>query len=364
MKMIGFVLIALTLASCKMSTYQPYFDMAEHFYVAGDYTRAIEMYIESLRQKEKRPEAFFGLAMAYYQKGELEEAMLAFEKVIELDPKRESAYERLASVQLDLGNPDTAIALCTTAIGMDHEFVQAYNTLAHGLFDIGKADSAEDTFAYCIHLAQSLSRRDRGSGFRTLYLDEQAEAYNGIGEIALSGKLYTRALEKFGAAIELVSDWETPWINKGRTYEGLGNSTAAIICYQRSIDLAPKVTSTYKRLAELYRRIAQDGEAVDTYRAAVRIDPTDVELYYGMADIYEKRHDYTRAGGALENIIRYAPDDPSGYYRTGRLWINQSDYDRALVYFNRALDLDSHHAEALNGLGVSSQTSLSIIRAP
>jgi tetratricopeptide (TPR) repeat protein len=349
------VVFVLGFASCGISLYEPYFQVAEKYYGEGDYTRAIAMYIKAIGENDKLAETYYGLAMAYYWRGDLEEAMLAFEKTISLDPKNESAYERLASVHLDLGNPDTALTICKKAINLDREFVGAYNTLGHAFLDSGRLDSAEATFTYAVKLAKRLVVRDRGIQDQSLYLDEQSEAFNGLGELSNARRQYKYALEYFASSISLTPQWDTPWTNKGVAYEGLGNSVAAQVCYQRAIDLSIANLTAYKKLAEFYRRIGKDYDALNVYRSALRVDPSNIDMYYGLADVYEKKGDHLHGIEAFEHILKYAPDDPIGYVRIAQLYLRDSDYDQAITYFEQATQLDTRDAEAYDGLGEALQ---------
>ena len=352
MKTLVLALAALTVAtSCNVSLFEPYFQSAERYYVAGNFEEAIKMYFRAIEQNRKKPEAYFGLAMTYYRTGYLEEAQLAFEKTLELDPLNVYAYERLAAVNIDLGRPDTAIYLCRVAHVMDERFVPAINTLGHAYFETGSIDSAEKAFNAAVSLCRELNVQSVAAKAPQSYSADASEAFNGLGEVRVAQGLYTHALDYFGAAISTMPNWDTPWFNKALAYEALTNYSAAQVAYQRTIDLAPDNTKAMKSFARLLVRLRRDADAIELYRRALKVDPADTYSYYGLAAIYERRGEFAQAAEAYKGVLDSSPDSPIGYLRAGRLQMKLNGFDEAARLFQSAIDLHPGFSEALNGLG-------------
>jgi len=345
---IAVVLLGLT--SCTFQTNFSARTAAKH-YEQGNYASAIQYYMKCVAEGDQSAETFYWLGMSFYKHGDLEEAMFALERSVEKDSADVVVMERLAAVNLDLGNIQQAGSYGKKAIRLDSEYVEAYNTLGHVFFEEGRLESAEYYFTYSISLSKSMRRKSIALSSPMSYVESQAEAFNGLGEICIArGSLY-RALDYFGTANSFAHDWETPWFNKGRTYEALGNIKAAEIAYQRSIDLAPGNTWAYKNLARMYRRSGRESEAMTLYRRAMRVDSTDAECYYGLAELYQEKGDNKNAADMYNRAVDRAPDDPKAYSRAGRANMLIGNYELAIEFLSGAVQLQPQRAGAHNALG-------------
>jgi tetratricopeptide (TPR) repeat protein len=326
-------------------------DLASRFYDQGDYANAIAYYMKSIAENDQSAETFYGLAMAFYQHGDREEAMLALEKCVEKDPKNASAFERLAAVNLDLGDIPKAEVYCRKAIRLDSEFVEAYNTMGHIFFESGQLDSAQSYFSDVLALSKSLRWKTIADRSFVAYNEEQAEANNGLGEICISRAFLEQSLSYFSAASLLAPHWETPWFNKGRAYDALGNSRAAEVAYRRTIDLAPSNTLAYKNLAKIFRRSGKNPEAMTLYRLALRTDSTDADIYFGLAELYERQGDKRQAAEVYDRAVDHVPGDMRTYSRAGYANLAIGEYDRAIELFGDIIGIKPEDAAAHNGLG-------------
>jgi tetratricopeptide (TPR) repeat protein len=325
--------------------------MAAKFYEQGDYANAIHYYMKAVADRDKRAETFYWLGMSFYKHGDLEEAMLALERSFEIDSTDVAMTERLAAVNLDLGNLPKAGFYSRKAIDLDGDYLESYNTLGHVLFEAGELDSAESCFRNA--LALSKSSRWQSSAYASFRAadEPQAEAINGLGEISLARGSFSQALMFFDAANSLANHWETPWFNKGKAYEALGNTGAAEVAYERTIDLAPRTPGAYKNLARLYRRLGQDHEAMSLYRRAIRVDSTDVECYYALAELYEKNGDNWNAADTYNRAVDSTPDDPMSYSRAARANILVGNFDLAIEFLSEVVHLQPQNADGHNALG-------------
>lgn len=337
--------------------------MAAKFYDDGDYANAIHYYMKAVADRDQRAETYYWLGMAYYKHGDLEEAMFALERSFEKDSSDVAVIEKLASVNLDLGDLPRAGFYSRKAIQLDAESVQSYNTLGHVLFGGGELDSAGSCFNYALSLAKRLQRQSIGRGLYRYYDDPEAEALNGLGEICLSRGLFYRALDYFSSANSLAQHWETPWFNKGRVYEVLGNNRAAEVAYERTIDLAPRNPLAYKNLARLYRRLGKDPEAMTMYRRAVRIDSTDVDSYYALAELYTKNGDHWNAADTYNKVVDRSPDDPISYSRAAKANMLIGNYDLAIEFLTAVVELQPQRADARNALGEAYRTAGDTVQA-
>jgi protein O-GlcNAc transferase len=343
-------LLALTFASCSVMKFLPA-RIGEGFYERGDYANAITFYMKAIATDDQRAETFYWLGMSLYKHGDLEEAMLAFEKSIEKDSTDVVVLDRLAAVNLDLGHLDRAATYCNRAINLYDGYLECYNTLGHVLFEQGQLDSAAQCFRYVLITAEALRWQSIAERSFVSFNEEKAEANNGLGEVCIARGLLPQALDCFTAASSLAHHWETPWFNKGRAYEALGNTKAAEVAYQRTIDIAPTNTLAYKNLARMYRRMGRDTDAVRAFSGALLADSLDAECYYGLAQIYEERGDNWRAAEVYARAVEKGPDNPNTYLGAARTSMALGNYQDAIDYLSALVDLQPEKAEPHNALG-------------
>ena len=358
---IGLVMFAEI--SCTVPASLSYSKLAGKFYEDGDYANAIQYYMKAVAHQDLRAETFYWLGMSYHRHGDWEEAMLALERSLEKDSTDVAVLERLAAVHLDLDNFERARFYCRKAISLDSEYVETYNTLGHVYSEEGSLDTAEYCFRYALTLSKSLRWQSVFQGSFASYSEHQAEANNGLGELCISRGLLYRALDYFSAANSLAHNWETPWFNKGRVYEALGNTRAAEISYKRTIDLAPRNTWAFKNLARLYRSLGRSSEAMTIYLRAWRVDTTDVDIYFGLAELYQEKGDNGTAADLCSRAIDQAPDDPKAYARAGRAYLLIRNYEQAIELLSEAVQLQPESADAHNALGEGYRASGDTVQA-
>ena len=76
--------------------------------MAGDYDRAVELYLGSLAL-HPTAEAYTFLGWTYHFQGKIEEAIVECKRAIEIDPDFGNPYNDIGVYLIDLGRPDEAI---------------------------------------------------------------------------------------------------------------------------------------------------------------------------------------------------------------------------------------------------------------
>jgi tetratricopeptide (TPR) repeat protein len=356
MKAVLCAAMLLVLSSCTFVTYLPS-KIGEKYYEEGDYENAIRLYLQAIADRDQRPETFYWLGMSYYRHGDLEEAMFAFEKSLEKDSTDVVVMERLAAVNLDLGHLESARYYCAKSIRQYDGYMEAFNTMGHIYFQMGELDSAGACFRHVLTTSEFLRLESLAQHSFVSYDEEKAEANNGLGEICIARGLMLQALDYFTKANTLAHYWETPWFNKGRAYEALGNTKAAEVAYQRTIELAPSNTVAYKNLARMYQRLGRESEARRMYQRAIYSDSLDVECYLGLAQLYEDSGDKFKAASLYADAVRKGPDEPKAYASAGRVNMLLGNFRDAEDYFGALVQLQPDKPEWHNAYGEASQAA-------
>lgn len=80
--------------------------------------------------------------------------------------------------------------------------------------------------------------------------------------------------------------------------------------------------------------------------------PDRVSEVLGRADALRQAGRYSDAVRVLADILEGEAESASAYYCLGNVYIDSGDLARAEAAYRRAIDLEPHHANALNNLAV------------
>ncbi len=70
------------------------------------------------------------------------------------------------------------------------------------------------------------------------------------------------------------------------------------------------------------------------------------------AEALRKKKEYKEGISLLVEALRYGIDKATIYYRLGNIYIDGNDFNRAEYAYKRALDIDSHHSNAMHNLSI------------
>ncbi|MEA1871754.1 MAG: tetratricopeptide repeat protein [Candidatus Bipolaricaulota bacterium] len=70
------------------------------------------------------------------------------------------------------------------------------------------------------------------------------------------------------------------------------------------------------------------------------------------AEALRKKKKYKEGISLLVEALRYGIDKATIYYRLGNIYIDGNDFNRAEYAYKRALEMDSHHANAMHNLSI------------
>ncbi len=144
----------------------------------------------------------------------------------------------------------------------------------------------------------------------------------------------------------------------GDAYMHLLNYTAAKAAFKKGIELDDDFPLNYVGLAHIdllnkntTQAAAQMEEAEDQLRRRVRDPRTFIEAMkaYGDAGYYDKAIAYG------EKALKVTQDDPKLYVALGNIYSERNSHDLSMpvTYYERAISLDPHNAEAYTKLAVA-----------
>jgi tetratricopeptide (TPR) repeat protein len=314
-----------------------------------------------------------------------EAARASWEKVLEADPRHRDA--RVALLRLYLGKRDhaTAVQMLERALqaGLsDSERVEVHEHLG-ALFreQIHDMEAAERHFAKALEFdPRSMSSRlgliemyrARGDSLRAAlllceaeqqtqnriervrYLVEAAELYAAAADPDRAREILRRALEvdpeHFEAASRLVDLLD----GQGAEKEQFGLLELVL----RKTDAQDRAgrTRIHVRIARLAKSLGNTERALSALRAAHDLDPIAAETLRELAPLLMAQEVWDEAGRLMQAMLAHHGDQLSRservalYTNLGTCIQRQGDESRAVHFFEKALDIEPEHQEAMRAL--------------
>ncbi len=139
---------------------------------------------------------------------------------------------------------------------------------------------------------------------------------------------------------------------RGLVLRDRGDNVGAMRCYDRAIQLDPKLASAYQNRAITYVDRGQLDAALTDLDSAIRCDPRNADLFSTRGLIKAKLRRYVVALADLKRAIEL--DLRKADYHTTRAMIQQwrGDFAAARRGYDRAIQLDPRLANAYNNRGL------------
>jgi len=256
---------------------------------AGEYDKALYMYIQSMQLDESNTEALYKIGQIHLDRGTTGKAILAFEGVIKRDPAHIYGNEALGMIYLKANRFDEANRFFTRSVDADRARIQA---------DVAEAQRSDD-----------LSEEEIAEVSKSIEADRQspAHAYNGLGVVA----------------------------------DLRGEHSTAQSLYDLSLKIKPNAAITLNNKGYSYYLTKEWRKAERAYKAALRIDPESIQAWRNLGLLYARQENYVSALTAFEQVM----DSANAHNDIGYICLLEGKYQRAEFYFDRAMTLSPTYYE-------------------
>lgn len=139
-----------------------------------------------------------------------------------------------------------------------------------------------------------------------------------------------------------------PLTNLARSYTFAGNASLAIIFYEQSIAINPRLFESHYNLGDLYYKSGRVDEALNHIRTAAMLEPSVAEIQGRLGEIYMDLKQYELAEGYLKKAVELNPRYVTALRNLAVVnYYYLKDRKReGLVYFARVLELDPNQTDA------------------
>jgi tetratricopeptide (TPR) repeat protein len=203
------------------------------------------------------------------------------------------------------------------------------------------------------------------------HMDEESDprAWNEKGNLHFDNKNYEDAACAYNQAIELDPEFGQPYNNLALIYSLQGKYTAAILHYQKSIELLTsdqEKSVAWNGLGNAYRSVKDYGNASIAYQKASQLDKTNGGFYdnnspfevnvrqktpdfwNALGELFFKTGVYDKAISAFQEAIRLEPSSGRSYGHLARALTAQGQYQEAVSSYHKSIDLTPGKIEKAN----------------
>jgi tetratricopeptide (TPR) repeat protein len=282
----------------------------------GDFTGALSQYKASELIDPTSVNLRLNLGTLFQAQGNLDMAIKAYDSILESYPTHAMTHYYRGTALRQLSNNKGAIDEFLIVLKLDPDYTPARKAI----FDTAKnTTNAEERFAI-------------------------------LGDFANSNP--GDALAQYNFAYELHTKKETQ---------------GALEYYAKAVSIDPQLIDAYLNIASIYREKSQYNDAASILKKALEVNPNNKKIknmieqinedaitqeYQAAIDKFNKQ-DYK---GAIEEYLRIlSTNKPTSdlYINLGSAYQADNNFDQAIIYYNKALLLDSNNADTNYYIGTS-----------
>lgn len=168
-----------------------------------------------------------------------------------------------------------------------------------------------------------------------------------MGEITFYSRDYDRSLKYLSKVTEHDANNRTALFMKGFIYKEKGDTASAVKFFNRVCDKFPDYAPAFEELGVLYATRGS-AMAVEYLSTALRLEPSNSNAMYALALFYQDRQDMENAESLYRQLLDLNPSSADAWHNLGYIELTYySDYQRAVEYFDKALEADPEHPQAL-----------------
>lgn len=140
---------------------------------------------------------------------------------------------------------------------------------------------------------------------------------------------FSRALEVYKKAANLVPINPDVHINLSICYLGLNQPSNAIFHAQKAIELDDKIAAPYYIQGCALMRLGRPQEAIRMFQLSINLDPTIAASYYHLGRAHFEAGQIEDAIAMLQNAIEMDENHPSAHYLLGQAYMRIDDKESA-----------------------------------
>ncbi len=189
-------------------------------------------------------------------------------------------------------------------------------------------------------------------GYAIDVTENNADAYEGLGNFYYLQKDYRKAFQYYGDALKIDPEKDTVLAKTGLIYFKTGNDREAYQYYERALKINPGHAGAHIHMGVLYAKLGQYPEAIAEYKAALAIRPENIDARMKLGIAYSEMGKHDEAIEEFSTIVRRSPHDGSALGNLGRALARKGETQEALARYEEALRIDPDNIDVHYNLGL------------
>jgi tetratricopeptide (TPR) repeat protein len=319
----------------------------------GDVAAAIRACEDAVAADGDHPGAAPALARLYERAGRWRDALELIERLRSAaadDRARAELDRRVGSIQASRGDLPAALARLEQAVALDPD-----NAAAHE--DLARVHRDQGDVARAVHHLGRAAQQAPSPADAIRYLLQAAALHRSASEPDRAGDCLERILELEPAHAEATEEltdllasagkWEALWPHLERMVDR-ATSDPDLPAQERK-DL-------FTRAARCAAEIGQAGKASELLELVLAMDPSDARVQLARADALFRAKSWEEAARAYQGLVVQHGSDlevaarADAYRRLGFVHRQLGRAQQAVVFYQKALELDRGHREAFEEL--------------
>ncbi|MEI6103000.1 MAG: tetratricopeptide repeat protein [Methanothrix sp.] len=179
----------------------------------------------------------------------------------------------------------------------------------------------------------------------------EASAWLKKGNTFFDQEKYDEAVSCYDKIIEIDPKIKLGWINKGVTLAELMKHEEAISCYDKIILIHPRSADAWCNKAFALNGLNKFEDAIAAFDKAIEIKPKYSDAWNGKGIVMVNIEKYDEAIQAYNNAIKIRPKFAWAWNNKGWALANLNRYDEAVQAYDEAVRLDPKFIDAWNNKG-------------
>ncbi len=172
----------------------------------------------------------------------------------------------------------------------------------------------------------------------------KAQMLQNAGHCERAIPIYLRILVHDGA-------YTNAYVSLGGCYLTLGSPTAAVVEYNKAIQLDPTNFGLYMTRAATEYSFGNSGQAIADARVAMQLSTKQPASYVSISQLFSSFADFGDAIAAMNQAIALAPDNANLYEGRGKVFVTALQYGKAFADYQNAARIASYRAAHVRILG-------------
>lgn len=305
---------------------------------------ARECYLNASRLAPKDFRWVYLLAKLDQQEGRVDEAIRRYGIAALLRPEYITLPVNLGNIYLELNHLDDAEKNFASALQLEENNAAAY-------YGLGQVALSRRSYAEAIvYFEKALTRAPEANrihyslamAYRGLRDAERAKAH-----LAQQGPVGVRAADPLVDGLQGLIQGERVHLIRGRQALEAKRYAEAAVEFRKAIAAKPDSVTAHVNLGATLTQTGDLKGAAEQFEETLRIDPENSNSHYNLAVLLANDNKHEQAIAHLQSVFSISPNDLSARFLLAQQLLKSQRLEEALAEFTRVVEGDPNNEEAL-----------------